>query len=64
MARKKGTHIGEKSREGLTDQRYNNPQDARIQKKNLDKALSKLRKPTTHNPFRDMAKRIDHNTLT
>lgn len=47
MARKKGTHIGEKSREGLTDQRYNNPQDARIQKKNLDKALSKLRKPST-----------------
>lgn len=45
MARKKGTRIGEKSREGLTDQRFINPQDARIQKKSLDKTLSKLRKP-------------------
>ena len=45
MARKKGTPIGEKSREGLTDQRFTNPQDARIQKKNLDRALGKLRKP-------------------
>lgn len=45
MARKKGTRIGEKSREGLTDQRYNDPQDARIQKKNLDKAMERLRKP-------------------
>ena len=45
MARKKGTRIGEKSREGLTDQRFNNPQDAQIQKKNLDKAMEKLRKP-------------------
>jgi hypothetical protein len=44
MARKKGTRIGERSREGLTDQRYNNPQDARIQKQKLDKALDKLRK--------------------
>jgi hypothetical protein len=43
MARKKGTHIEEKSREGLTDQRYINPQDARIQKRKLDKALSRLR---------------------
>ena len=44
MARKKGTHIGEKSREDLTDQRFNDPQDARIQKKNLDKTLERLRK--------------------
>ncbi len=44
MARKKGTRIGEKSREGLIDQRFNNPQDARIQKKNLDKAMEKLRR--------------------
>ena len=43
MARKKGTRIGEKSREGLTDQRYTNPQDARIQKRKLDKALRKLK---------------------
>ena len=28
---------------GLTDRRYNNPQDARIQKKRLDEALRKLR---------------------
>ena len=27
----------------LTDRRYNNPQDVRIQKKKLDKALRKLR---------------------
>jgi len=46
MARKKGTRIGERSREGLTDQRYNNPQDARIQKHKLNKALDKLRKQT------------------
>lgn len=45
MARKKGTRIGEKSREGLTDQRYNDAQDARIQKKNLDKEMERLRKP-------------------
>ena len=45
MARKKGTRIGEKSREGLTDQRFTNPQDARIQEKNLDKALGTLKKP-------------------
>ena len=42
MARKKGTRIGELSRKS-SDGRYNNPQDARIQKKRLDKALSKLR---------------------
>ena len=46
MARKKGTRIGEKSREGLTDQRFNNPQDARIQKNRLDKAMQKLRRPS------------------
>ncbi|MBA7675640.1 hypothetical protein ES703_83876 [subsurface metagenome] len=46
MARKKETCIGEKSREGLTDQRYINPQDARIQKRKLDKALSRLRGQT------------------
>ena len=44
MARKKGTRIGERSREGLTDQRYNNPQDARIQKRKLDEALRKLKR--------------------
>ena len=44
MARKKGTRIGEKAREGLTDQRYTDPQDARIQKRKLDKALERLRK--------------------
>lgn len=42
MARKKrpGEELMDKK---LTDQRYNNPQDARIQKRKLDKALSKLR---------------------
>lgn len=44
MARKKGTRIGEKSREGLTDQRFNDPQDRRIQERRLNKALDKLRK--------------------
>jgi hypothetical protein len=43
MARKKGTRIGEESRRKI-DKRYNNPLDARIQKKSLDNALSKLRK--------------------
>ena len=46
MARKKGTRSGEKAREGLTDQRYTDPQDVRIQKKNLDKAMESLRKPS------------------
>jgi len=38
----KGTRIGERSREGLTDQRYTNPQDSRIQERRLKKALDKL----------------------
>jgi hypothetical protein len=42
MARKKGTRIGEKFREGLTDQRFTDPQDARVQEKNLNKTLKKL----------------------
>jgi len=42
MARKKETRIGERSREGLTDQRYTNPQDGRIQERRLKKALDKL----------------------
>jgi len=42
MARKKGTRIGERSREGLTDQRYIDPQDQRIQERRLKKALRKL----------------------
>ncbi len=42
MARKKGTRIEEFSRKG-SDGRYNDPKDARIQKKRLDKALTKLR---------------------
>jgi len=46
MARKKGTRIGEKSREGFTDQRYINPQDVRIQKRKLEKALRGLREQT------------------
>lgn len=45
MARKKGTEAEEVSREGLTDQRFKKPQNARIQKKKLDKTLSRLRKP-------------------
>ena len=43
MPRKKGTRIGEKSREGQTDQRYNNPQDARIQERKLNDTYRKLR---------------------
>lgn len=42
MARKKGTRIGELSRKS-SDGRYTDPQDARIQKKRLDKALKRLR---------------------
>jgi len=45
MARKKGTRIGEESRK-MSDGRFNDPQDARIQKKNLDKTLERLRKPS------------------
>ena len=43
MARKKGTRIGEESRKNLSDGRFNNPQDARIQKQNLDKLAKYLR---------------------
>lgn len=43
MARSKGTRIGEESRKVLSDGRYNNPLDARIQEKTLQKALGKLR---------------------
>ena len=46
MARKKGTRIGEYSRRD-SDRRYKDPKDVRIQKKNLDKVLSKLRKLST-----------------
>lgn len=42
MARKKGSRIGEESRK-LSDGRFKNPQDARIQKKSLEKAAKKLR---------------------
>jgi len=42
MARKKGTRIGELFRKS-SDGRYNDPQDARIQKRRLDKTLRKLR---------------------
>jgi len=43
MARKKGPRIVEKSREGLTDQRYNDPKDPRIQERRLNDAYRKLR---------------------
>lgn len=45
MARKKGTPAGEQSRKDSKDSdlRYNNPVDARIQIRRLDKALHKLR---------------------
>ena len=43
MAREKGTKAGEESRKGLTDQRFTNPLDARIQKDRIEKAAKKLR---------------------
>jgi hypothetical protein len=43
MARKKGTVIGEESRK-ISDGRFKDPQDARIQEKNLEKTLERLRK--------------------
>ena len=42
MARKKRSPIEELSRKGLTDQRYIDPQDARIQERKLKEALDKL----------------------
>jgi len=45
MARKKLPPAGETGRRE-SDGRFNNPLDARIQKKRLDKALRKLREQT------------------
>lgn len=42
MARKKGTPIGEESRK-ISDGRYKDPKDSRIQEKRLKEALEKLR---------------------
>ncbi|MBA7673010.1 hypothetical protein ES703_81198 [subsurface metagenome] len=43
MSAPKRSPIEKESLKNLTDQRYKNPQDARIQEKKLDKALRKLR---------------------
>lgn len=43
MSAPKRTRIAKESLNKLTDQRYKDPQDKRIQEKKLDKALHKLR---------------------
>ena len=47
MARKKGTRIGEKAREGLSDGRYKDAGDYRIQLRRLEKNSKKFRDLTS-----------------